>query len=252
MATKMKRRIFLQVAALSVLFLALLFPCPSYAGDATVYKITIKEIKLLKSDGVTWVTIASPNQEVDVASVNAGATAGSFLAGIKIPEGDYINFEVVVSETMKYAGSDAGHNVTQGGLLTITGDDATDGQSDTWATDPPGAASNEYAETCDGTAGESTITVDLENGGDADDYFEVRRGTNLTTPISVKSDSEFSISFDFDTQGCIHYQHIGPAFPLPGANDVMFLTPLGNGTKTEITVDGVTTTFAETDMVLYM
>lgn len=237
----MKRQIFLKVAVLNILFIALFFLCCSYAGDATTYKITVQEVKLLKSDGVTWVTIASPNQEIDIASASAGATAGSFFSDI--PAGDYINFELVVSETMKFSGTDGGHNTRQGGTITITGNDASDASTATWAADPPNATLTEGNETCDGTAGEVTVTLDLD-AGDADSYIEVRRGTNLTTPISVKSDSEISMYFDFDTQNTVHFEAAG------GAN-IMYYTPPGAGTKFEITVDGVTTTITEADMEIY-
>lgn len=238
----MQRRISLTGLVLNVVCISLFCFSSSYAGDATTYKMTVQTVQLKTSAG-NWVTIASPNQEIDIASVSGGAAAGSFFNDAAIPVGSYVNFKLILSETMKFSGSDQGHNTTAGGTITLTGTDANAASTATWQGVLPNANLVEGNETCDGTAGETTVTLNLD-AGDADNYIEVSAGTDSATPITVAQSSEISMFFDFDTQDTIHYQNAG-------GNDIMFYTPPGAGTQFGITVDGTTLTITEADMEIY-
>lgn len=236
----MTRKILL-IAIIGSIF----FGAYSYAaGDASTYKITVQRIEL-KNTADTWVTIATPNQEIDIASVAAGAVAGSLLNDAAIPVGNYDNFRIRVSETIKVSGSDGANYTNASGSAILTGDAAT-------SADLPGTitAFTESAETWNNTsAGEMTIQVNLD-GGDADSYFEVYGTTDLATPISITLDSTISMWFDFDTQSTINYtaaNGLGVGIP---ASDAMYFTPPGSGTAFSITVDGTTTTITAANMTM--
>jgi len=111
------------------------FTVTSFAGNASTYIITVLRVQLLKDDGVTWVTIAAPNQEVDIAAAAQNTVAHAF-SNITIPPGNYINFKIVNSETMRYSGSDQGFYTLAGGALTLTGDGTVNSTAD-WEQDPP-------------------------------------------------------------------------------------------------------------------
>ena len=76
---------------------------------------------------------------------------------------------------------------------------------------------------------------------DGDNYIEIYCKNNLTTPIVINENSQISMFFDFNTQNTVHYAS-------PGGNDAIFFTPPQEGTKFQITVDGVTTTITNSDM----
>jgi hypothetical protein len=211
------------------------------AGNASTYKITVQSIQLKKDTG-SWVTITSPNQEIDIASVAQNSVASSF-SNVVIPAGNYVNFKCVVSETVKFSGSDgAGHYTASGGVLTLTGDGTVNSTTD-WTADPPEAnvTLTENAET-HSAASEGEITANLDiHPSDGDNYMEIYKITDLATPIVVNASSKISMYFDFDTQNTIHYVSVA-------GNDTMYFTPPQTGTKFEMAVDGVTTTITEAEM----
>ncbi|MCX5693535.1 MAG: hypothetical protein NT014_00120 [Candidatus Omnitrophica bacterium] len=187
----------------------------------------------------TWVTIATPNQELDIASGSQNAAVGGF--SLTIPAGEYVNFRATCSETMKFSGSAGTHYTKAGGSITVKGDDATDASTATWASDPP--ATNNVTPVGTHTLilsqqGEVTMVADLKNGGDIDDDMVVYAKTDLS-PISVKSDSRVSMFFDFDTQSTVHYE---------SAIDEMYLTPPKEGSQFGVTVDGVSYSVSEANM----
>ena len=203
----------------------------------------MQNVQIRQTDG-TWVTVAQPNQEIDLASVAAGATAASLAAGVSVPPGQYDNFKIVVSETVKFSGSDGANYSNSGGAITIAGADAAAASTATWAGFPPNANLTETTESYTanlGSKGEVTATLDLD-AGDADNYMEIYASANLGTPMTVTSDSSVSMFFDFDTQGTVIYNDMG------GFNNVMYFTPPQAGTQFGITVDGVTTTVTEANM----
>lgn len=214
------------------------------SGDAESYKMTITKIEFKKSDG-TWVTIASPNQEIDIAAANAGDVAGSLLSDSAIPAGSYVNFRLTANKSLTVKGSDAagtgcvGTNYTKsGGAVTLTGTAATSGNTATWPQDPPTAVTLtetvESATTVVGDAGEMTQTLKLgaASGGTSSDGLEISGQSDLGSPIVIGETSTVSIFFKFDTRNTVHCQQTGLAAY------AMIFTPPGAGTTCGITVDG--------------
>ena len=233
----MKKLTFLAVAIILSIFL--ISNC--YAqGNAETYIVRVLRVEIRKTDG-TWITIATPNQEIDITSANAGATVGS-LSGF-VPPGSYDNFRLRLSETMRFAGSDDAHYTRAGGDLTITGNVGTAASTATWVKDPTENADlveNVESWTNTAPAGEVTAHLDL-NANDGDNYIEVYATNNSSTPITVNADSAISMYFDFDTQGTIMHQNVA-------GDDIMTFLPPRTGTRFGITVDGTSLTILEANM----
>lgn len=242
----MRKSSFLGVA---VIFSILIFVSYCYAvSDASTYKITVQSVQMRNSVTGTWVTIASPNQEVDITSVGQNSVAASFANDITIPVGTYDNFKMVISEAMTVSGTDAGNSSVEGGALTITGG-AGAGSTATWGGAQPNATLIETVDTISAVGeGEVTFTLNLDTG-DADNYIEVYRNGNLATPITITATSIVSMWFDFDTQSTIQHltavQCIAQGHTDLGANGLMVFFPPQSGTRVNITVDGTTTTITE-------
>ena len=210
-------------------------------GNATAYYVTVLEVLLKQVDG-PWVSIAAPNQTVNLCSVSAGQAAAEMAATIKIPAGDYDNFKLKLSSTMQFSGSDGGYYTKAGGTVTMVGA-GNAASTATWPGDTPGGTVSFGAHSGTITAdiaqqGLVIITLNLHEG-DSDGYMEIYLSDNLTTPISVQDNSKVSMWFDFDTQ-----QTVGYSAPDNG----MYLFPPKYGTQYNITVDGVATLISADDM----
>lgn len=240
----MKRKpILFTVAILACAFLWR--PLNAYGGNPTAYKITIKEVKLKKSTDGEWITIASPNQEINVAAVGQNSAAGSF--NVNIPAGSYDNFMLVCSDRIKFSGSDTvGLNTyytKAGGIIDCHGTVASDGSTYTWAHDPPTTVegTDDATPTETGTQaeqGEVTEICDLANNGDG--QMSLYMITDSATPVVVNANSKVSMYFDFDTQGTLHVE--------THSFDQMYLLPPQAGSEFGITVDGITYSITAAEM----
>lgn len=219
------------------------------AGNAQAYWVTVQEVLLKKANG-EWITIASPNQQINIASATAGADAGSFMANNKIPSGSYVNFKVRLSKTMRFSGVDAlgGPGYTNaGGSITLTQTVAGNGaqSTTTWAADPPvgqvtltDGVTTSYS-AVPGAQGEVTATLNL-NLGNANNYIEVLATNDLATPVTINSDSVVSMFFQFNTTNTVSWAAI------PG--NVMFFLPPRAGSAFGITADGVSLSITTANM----
>ena len=219
-------------------------------GNASTYKITVQSVQMRSATTGQWVTIATPNQEVDIAAVSASQVAGTLLSNVTIPVDTYDNFKMVLSETMNVSGShnDAGTDwyTKANGTVTLTGDGTVDSTVD-WDADvtdniTPVEGANESATIILAEQGEVTFTLNIDpEPGDGDSIIEIYATTNLSTPITFSANSVVAMSFDFDTQGTVMHADVG-------GNDVMAFFPPNEGTQFQITVDGTTTTITEASM----
>lgn len=240
----MKRIIFLGLFALLILTF-LITPDSYAAGDAETYKMTVQRVQLKNDATDTWVTISTPNRELDIAAVNAGAVAGTLVGDSTIPVGNYDNFKMVISETLSFSGADGTNYSKSGGTITVTGSDANAASTATWGGALPNSTFTESVESHTAVAGEQgevSVTLDLD-AGDADNYFEVYLQNDLTNTINITANSKVTMSFDFDTQGTINYINAGGA-----VGNAMFFSPPQEGTEFVITVDSTSTTISESQM----
>ncbi len=217
-------------------------------GNAQSYKTTVKRIEL-KNDAGSWVIIATPNQEIDLVGVAAGAAAASLLNDSAIPAGNYVNFKIVIDETFKVTGCDSTNlNCTKvGGSATFTGSAATAadivGMTVSGFTNPASTYVNAN------TPGEMTMEINLDSG-DADDDIEIYATTDLSPAIEIKATSTISMWFDFDTQGTIAYAGVGNLGGGLPTSAAMYFKPPAAGTEFSITVDGSTTSVTSAQMTM--
>lgn len=222
------------------------------AGNPTVYKVTVKAVQLKNLAG-QWVTIAAPYQEVDIASASAGQAVASLFSDSVIPAGSYVNFRVVLSETLRVAGTDTVYSTVAGGILNISSTDPSKtGSTSTaeWNFDPTNPASAlgfaallTSAQPVDcvklaGTPGEMTVNLDLDNDADSDIFVQGIADLSIADAVGINGDSEVSMSFSFNMNNSVL-----EIDPTPGAADsgdeVIAFLPPQEGTQFTITVDGV-------------
>jgi len=229
----------------------------SYAlSEATSYKVTVQSLQLKSATTNQWITIATPNQEINLRDAAAGGIAASLLSDVAIPVGTYDNFKLVLSETMTVQGSDGGQSSASGGIVTLTGADACVASTFLWTTaanctDGGGFTDHvEIHETVNsvaGTSGEITFTLNL-NPGDGDNSIDIYSTSDLGTPIEVTPSSVISMWFDFDTQSTVLY--VGAINTDIGADGGFAYFPPSTGTQFSITVDGTTTLITAANMRL--
>lgn len=99
-----------------LIFVASLSAMPATAcaatGPASVYKVTITKFEMY--NGTDWATILDGSSTtLDIASVNAGAVAGTFFSGLSVPDGSYTQVRVTISDTFTISGH-VGSSYTNG------------------------------------------------------------------------------------------------------------------------------------------
>lgn len=247
----MKKILFLTIAVIIGVFLA--SDCYCYdIGNPSSYKITVQQLEGKRSDGV-WENIFSLGMEIDIAAAGQNSSAAT-ISGF-LPAGDYVNFRIYVSETIKYTGSitvgATTHYTKANGNITLTGSDTDAASTRTWPVGWPTSLPNVSFTISSSTwssswpAREVTANLNLganKAGGDSDDYFIVTSANDLTTPITVNSNSEVNIAYYFDTEETLIYTAFG--------GGIMFFLPPKEGTKFEITVDGSTFTIDKSNMAV--
>jgi hypothetical protein len=197
------------------------------------------------NDKGQWITIATPNQQVNICSVAAGADAADLMANANIPTGKYVNFRIVLSNVMVFAGTDGIDETAPGGTVTLTGIAANAASTSTWPADPPVASVALVAvatrQAVTGNPGDITATLNLgAAAGFVANTVTCQITNNLATPIEVKDTSTVSMAFQFNTQNTVWSAAagVGP----------MFFTPPQTGTSYSLIVDGATTTVAGANM----
>lgn len=74
-------------------------------GPASVYKVRVSKFEL--NNGTSWITVfEGTSSALDIASVSSGASAGSFMSGLSVPDGTYTQVRVTPSPTFVISGRD--------------------------------------------------------------------------------------------------------------------------------------------------
>lgn len=152
------------------------------AGDAAAasgnadgtYTVTITKVEVSQDSGTTYTTIFSGSQDINIASVNAGAVAAGLANGVTVDSGTYNRVRVTIGSTLQLKG------YVNNGATTIF----TDGS--TFSTN--GAA----ADTPGGTYAVSTFTIPADS-----------RVSVNTTSINIQQGGSPTVAVAFDTSGVI-------------------------------------------------
>lgn len=158
-------------------------------GPASAYKVRVSKFEL--NNGTSWITVfEGTSGTLDIASVSASSSAGSFMSGLAVPDGTYTQVRVTPSPT-----------------FTISGNDGT--RYTTAATGPNGGSvptliagqQAEFTLTLTGVRIPPAVTTDIS-----------------ATPITVKDGvANNKVRVSFDVSGAIEYNalanEIFPAAP---------------------------------------
>jgi hypothetical protein len=211
------------------------------AGETSSCKVTVKQV-LLKTPSGNWVPIKGSEHETDLATEDPML---SLLNFDRVPPGKYVNFKLVVSETVKVTGRD-GKNFTRAGGDIYMGGSAVNASglpgditalrvvSPTW--------NNELS-------GEMTERINLDYE-DRDDIMEIYPKRNFLKPFIVKKGSAVHIWMTINLDQTMYF-----AFPnsirkgVPRVN-VMYFIPPSQIDDVSITVDSVSR-YASTDEVAF-
>jgi hypothetical protein len=130
-----------------------------------------------KDSGATYTTVFSGSQSINIASVSAGAVAGSLVSGVSLDAGSYTTVRVTIGDTLSAKGfvNDGGNNYyTDGGA------------------DYPAASSSIAGSTPGSDYAISTYAIPAANRTST---------TTLTTPMQVRPDLSPTATEKFDTSG---------------------------------------------------
>ena len=142
-------------------------------ADGT-YTVTITKDEVSKDSGTTYATIFSGSQDINIASVNAGAVAAGLANGVTIDSGTYDRVRVTIGASLLVKG------YVNNGATTIYTDGSTF-STNTGAADTPG-----------GTYAISTFTIPADS----------RVNVN-TTSIDIQPGKSPTVGVTFDTSGVI-------------------------------------------------
>ncbi len=106
---------------LNITFILMFIPS-SFAGPATVYKVTLSRFEL--NNGTSWITVFDgTSASIDIAAVSGSGSAGNFLSGLAVPDGTYTQVRVTPSATFTIRGNDGSSYTTatigSGGGCTV-------------------------------------------------------------------------------------------------------------------------------------
>jgi hypothetical protein len=150
------------------------------SGDADgTYTVTITTVEVSQDSGTTYATIFSGSQDINIASVNAGAVAAGLASGAALGVGTYNTVRVTIGATLRAKGyaNNAGDTVYTNG-----GTDGSGSSTNGGVTNTPGAG---YAI--------STYTIPAAN----------RINTTSGLSLSVQIGTSPTVTVKFDTSGVL-------------------------------------------------
>jgi len=204
-------------------------PAPASAGETAKFIITIQSVQLKNNTG-QWITVIEPDRRVDL--VDEEASISFFNNTGRVPPGNYINYRIVLSETVTFAGRIKSNNSKAGGRSTIGGPAAKASELGDQIT-----LFREDSPTWDGAQmGEVVEKIDFD-GQDADEVITITGKRDFPTAFEVKKGSFIRVWFSVKVEEAV--QHAWPgafSMGLP-PNDVMYALPPERIEELTVTVD---------------
>lgn len=169
-----------RMALVAVCWAAGLRGVEAASGDADgTYTVTITNVEASQDGGTTYTTIFSGSQDINIASVSAGAVAAGLASGAALDVGTYNTVRVTIGATLRAKGyvNNAGSTV-----FTNGGTDGSASSTNGGVTDTPGA-----------TYAISTYAIPAANR------------TNTTSGLSmvVQIGKSPTVTVQFDTSGVL-------------------------------------------------
>ena len=149
---------------------------------------------MLKNNAGEWITVVEPDKQVDLFSDQGKVT---FFNQGRIPEGDYLNFKLVISETVKVREADRFGNKTKSGGVEIIGGTAKDNF------ELPGEITSfiEKSPTWnDKEEGEITATINFNNE-DEDDIIGITKRNDFVKPFAITKGTFINVVLSMNLLG---------------------------------------------------
>lgn len=184
------------------------------AWTPTRYIVTVKSLELKNNTG-EWVKVIEPDLEVDLLSRDPRVSYVN--DGKRIPKGNYINFRIVLSETIRIKGHDYENFTKEGGEIKILGNFLEEAELNVTGVDEikPTWTANAEEE------GVIKVYFDVDDKS-LDDQVIMTRKRDFPEPFYIKKGSYISASFSLNLEGTlIHAQKASLGGGLP-KNDIMF------------------------------
>lgn len=189
--------LFMRKIGFVVLITSLAFCGTSRAnGDITKCFVKVLAIKL-KDTTQDWHTVTI-NKEINLLSDD---TSFSFTNEDQLPPGNYLNFRIVLSETVKVSGSDGKNLTKEGGEITIGGTAAK-------ASDMPQNEILSFKQTSPtwNTEKEGVMKIHFNfDHEDFDDFMEIYPKKDFAKPLTIQKGSVVRVSFLWDLRNLMQY-----------------------------------------------
>lgn len=104
--------------AAAILLLAALVCTPASAAEPLEYTVTLKKFELKNNTG-QWIAVIEPDRQVDLAQEEAKVSF--FNTSGRVPDGNYINFRITLSESVRVQGRAGIHVTKEGGAVELSG-----------------------------------------------------------------------------------------------------------------------------------
>ncbi len=199
-------------------------------GDATQCLVTVKKVLLKNLDG-EWVLLLNEDRELNLAKED------SYIEVVNdkvIPTGAYTGCKIILSETLKVAGSDGPDMTKEGGEVWVEGVASK-------LSELPGEISmlRETTPTWN-TEKAGLITVHLNlDFSDRDDIMEIFTKTSFPKPVKIREGSKIQIFLSIVPAKTIRYvwADFWEKFP---KHDTMYFLPPARVDELSVKVDGIT------------
>ena len=204
--------------------------------------VTLKSL-MLKNNTGQWITVAEPDKQVDLFSNQLQVSL--FNQG-RIPDGNYINFKLIISETIKISESDNFGNKTKaGGVEIISGTAETNfdlpGEITSFVEKSP--TWNEEEE------GEITATIDFDNH-DEDDIIELTKKRDFAQAFEIKKGTFINVVLAMNLMGTCYMVEPGALKPGVPEKKVMMVFPPRFVNEVRFTVDDRTELLEADDVLM--
>ena len=228
----------------AVLILSMLNnPCFA-AGDPSHCFVTVKQVLLKKISG-EWIPIPDAQKEVDLLEDDPIFSFINFKQ--RVPKGKYVNFKVILSETVKVSGND-------GKNLTRTAGEITVGGTASKAFDLPGNIKSLKAASPTWTKDEKEhglitehLNLDYE---DSNDTMEVYPRRDFNKPFIIKEGSSVQIWLSINLTGTVIFMFPNALHRGVPTENVMYFIPPKDIDDMSINI-GASTSFAPGDTIAF-
>jgi len=197
---------------------ALLAPAAVFAaGDSTSFKVTVEKVYLKNSTG-DWILAGEPKSTVDLA---VEGPVFSMQNDGRVPPGEYLNAKVVLSETVRFSGTDGENKTKAGGKLRLGGTASKASDMGALSVSRFEQASPTWTKETEGEM-EQTIDLDFE---DRDAVMEIYGRRNLRKVLKVTPKSTIQVLLGIEIKRRINFAWPNFFTGIPSTEAMYWLPP---------------------------